>query len=373
MRKAIVLLMIMAIAGSAAAAVDLGTTQSVPAKAPSSVVYTPPVQVRQGGDTILDAVAIPGLPFNSAGTTNGYFDDYDEVCPYSGSTSPDVVYSYTAAADMFISVDLCGSAYDTKTYVYDSLGALVACDDDFYGSGGPCGDWVSLIESAAVMAGETYFIVIDGYGGAFGDYTIEVREYEPPPPPEPCPLVCDPDAVEEGEPRLLDGYADEYNGGCNSPEFGNPFQMIDWINDADGEPPFDGSAWLCGTSGWFLSAAGGETRDTDWFSVTALETGTMTFTCEAEWPVFIFKLSPTDCGSTGVELQAETTGCVEASLTFDVTAGEEVWLWVGPTAFIAPEGTVVREFLYFATVDNIAYDVVPTEEMSFGDVKSLFR
>lgn len=372
MRKAIVLLMILAMAGTAVAA-DLGATKQIVQKDGPTVVYNPPATARQGGDTILDAVAIPGLPYTNTGTTDGYFNDYDEVCPYSGSTSPDVVYSYMPAADMNISVDLCGSLYDTKTYIYDSLGGLVACDDDFHGFGGECGDWTSKIENAALTGGETYYIVVDGYGGSFGTYNIEVLEYIPPPPPEPCPLTCDPDAVDEGEPRLLDGYTDEYNGGCNSPEFGNPFQTIDWTNDTDGLPPYDGTAFLCGESGWYLSAAGGATRDTDWFKVYALETGMMTFTCEAEWPVFIFKLSPTDCNSTGVELQAETTGCAEAVLEFPVVAGEEVWLWVGPTDFVAPEGTNVREFYYFATVSNNMFDVVPNEEMSFGGVKALYR
>ena len=270
-------------------------------------------------------------------------------------------------------MDLCGSSYDTKTYIYDWPWRSRGLRRRFLRLRRRLWQLGLVDPERGRHGGETYFIVIDGYGGASGDYTREVREYEPPPPPEPCPLVCDPDAVEEGEPRLLDGYADEYNGGCNSPEFGNPFQMIDWINDDDGEPPFDGSAWLCGQSGWYLTADGGQSRDTDWFSVTALETGTMNFTCEAEWPVFIFKLAPTDCGSTAVELSAETTGCAEAVLSFPVTAGEEVWLWVGPTEFAAPEGTVVREFYYVMTVDNLAYEVVPTEEMSFGGVKSLYR
>ena len=40
--------------------------------------------------TVIDA-----LPYVMMGTTVGYTDDYDEECPYTGSTSPDVVYSFT--------------------------------------------------------------------------------------------------------------------------------------------------------------------------------------------------------------------------------------------------------------------------------------
>ena len=55
------------------------------------------------------------------GTTVGYTADYDEECPYTGSTSPDVVYSFTSAVDTFITVHTCseGNLYDTKLYVYE--------------------------------------------------------------------------------------------------------------------------------------------------------------------------------------------------------------------------------------------------------------
>ncbi len=36
---------------------------------------------RQGGDTIVTAFTIPSLPFADTGTTTGYSDDYDEICP----------------------------------------------------------------------------------------------------------------------------------------------------------------------------------------------------------------------------------------------------------------------------------------------------
>ncbi len=87
---------------------------------------------RQGGDTIADAVAIPGIPFTTTGTTTGYIDDYDEACPYTGSTSPDVVYTFTLAADQILDIDMLGSQYDTKIYLYDEALDLVACNDDYY-------------------------------------------------------------------------------------------------------------------------------------------------------------------------------------------------------------------------------------------------
>jgi len=355
MRKAIMVLMIMAIAGTAIAA-DLGNTREVPVKNTPHQSYDPPAVPKQGGDTIFDATPIAGLPYTDQGTTVGYAHDYDEVCPYTDSLSPDVVYSFTPAANMMVVVDLFGSTYDTKVYIYDESLNLIACNDDFYS------DYVSKIEQAALTGGVGYFIIVDGYGSASGDYVITVTEFEQ------CFVYCPEDAVPEGEPTLGDGYEDAYNGGCNSPEFGNPFQYIDWINVEDGSP-IDGQAWLCGVGGWFIGVGGGDTKDTDWFSVTALADGMMNFTVETEYPGWMFKLSPTDCGTTGVELQGLPACGTPATLSFPVSAGEEVWLWVGAAAYSGP----VTEFAYFMTVDNNAFDTVPAEDMSWGGVKSLYR
>lgn len=355
MRKAIMVLMIMAIAGTAIA-VDLGNTRDVPVKNTPHQSYDPPAVPKQGGDTIFDATPIAGLPYTDQGTTVGYAHDYDEICPYSGSLSPDVVYSFTPAANMIAVVDLLGSTYDTKVYVYDESLNMIACNDDFYS------DYVSKIEQVALNGGMGYFIVVDGYGSDSGDYVITVTEYEQ------CFVYCPADAVPEGEPPLSDGYADAHNGGCNSPEFGNPFQYIDWINVEDGSP-IDGQAWMCGVSGWYIGASGGETRDTDWFSVFALETGMINFTVESEFPCYMFTLAPTDCANTGVVLDAAPSCGDPQTLSFAVNAGMEYWLWVGPQAFTGP----VNEFNYFMTVDNNMFNVVPTEDMSWGGVKSLYR
>jgi len=271
------------------------------------------------------------------------------------------VYSFTPVSDILINVDLCGSSYDTKTYIYDTAYNLIACNDDFY-FGDPCGMYVSKIEGADLMAGSTYYIVIDGYGGEFGEYALFVEEFEE------CILNCPADAVAEGEPPLVDDYVDNYNGGCGSHEpGGDPYQDIDWINMEAGSP-YNGHAWMCAISGWYTSS-GGASRDTDWFRVYALETGMMEVTAESELPLYLFKLAPTDCNEVGVELMAETFCDVPATLSFPVTTGEEIWLWTGPTTFEGP----FNEFTYFMTVSNNMFNVVPSEGMSWGKVKSLYR
>jgi hypothetical protein len=362
MRTAIVMLMILAVAGSAVAQ-DLGSTMERPVKNAPTQTYVSPEVARQGGDTIFDATVIPGIPFYDSGSTEGYVDDYDEICPYSNSTAPDVVYSFASALQQAIHVDLCGSSYDTKLYIYDSNLTLVACNDDFYFDD-YCGNYVSKLEFVLLEGGETYYIVIDGYGSDFGEYELNVTDTWD------CNhLECPADAVDEGEPPLQDGYVDAFNGGCNSEDLGAPFQEINWTNDADGYPPFDGVALLCGISGWYISLDGTDSRDTDWFRVFARETGTMEFTVDAEEPCFMYKLAPLDCGEVAVELETVTTYDTPGTLSFPVVAGEEIWLWVGPTAFSG----YVNEFIYIMTVSNNEFDVVPTEGVSWGGVKALYR
>ena len=135
-----------------------------------------PNMILQGGDVIGSATVIPAIPYNDNGTTTGYTNDYDEVCPYTGSTAPDVVYSYAPAANEWINVDLYGSAYDTKLYIYeDAVGNLVACNDDYYS------DFTSALFNVGITTGHTYYIIVDGYGTANGAYVINVTMGTQPP------------------------------------------------------------------------------------------------------------------------------------------------------------------------------------------------
>ncbi len=137
---------------------------------------------RVGGETIETATVIAGLPFSDAGNTCEFVHDYDESCPYAGSTSPDCVYSFAAGADMLVDIFLCMSTYDTKVFVYEDVytpGIPLACIDDSY----DCEEfntymYQSWLTEVALYAGHTYYIVVDGYGGDCGDYILDIYEVE---------------------------------------------------------------------------------------------------------------------------------------------------------------------------------------------------
>ncbi len=340
--KTIIALTIILFAATGAVAFDLGN--QAPAKPASNVTPPPadPEVLRQGGDTIADAVRVPIPSIDLAGTNAGYNDDYDEICPYTYSGSPDVVYSILPDADMGLDLDMVGSFYDTKIFVYDENLALVACNDDFYP------DYTSKIEDLPVIGGMEYFVVVDGYGGDSGDYLLDIVESVP------CIIECPVGAVLEDEPPLANDYVDVHNGGCAS-ESGGVMQPIT-------DPLF------CGVSGFYL-ASGGNTRDTDWFLIDIPASGVLEIIGDAEEPSYMFELGPQDCNTVGV-LQDVTIGdCVEASMTITGEPGSTVWFWVGPTGFASPDGSDVFEFDY---VLQLNLDPVATENHSWTDVKSLF-
>ena len=345
MRQVIVLVMILSLA-SLAMAYELGT--QVPGKDDSHVNPQEGVHPRQGGDTVFDATPIGGLPFNDLGTTVGYNDDYEESCPYS-STSPDVVYSFVTAADMFIDVDLCGSAYDTKLFMYDAVLNVIACNDDFYFDD-ICGVYVSKLENVALLGGETYFIVVDGYAGDYGDYVLEVSENIH------CVLDCPDGVAQEGEPELMDGYVDNYNGGCNTDD-ANPLDYVQEVQFGD----------FCGVSGWYDDGF----RDTDWFVITQPPFGFIVWHCDAEQATYMFEiLNMPDCETIELGQQATAGPCLPASLTLYGEPGSQVYLWLGPVDYFPPTGFEGHEYDY---VCEFFTEAIATENTTWSQLKAMYR
>lgn len=332
-----------------AVSADIDTGSRRPAKSPTAVIPNIPNPERQGGDTIADAVLISELPYYNTGTTTGYTNDYDEACPYTDSTAPDVVYEIIPPGDANLVIDMLGSTYDTKIYLYDEDLELVACNDDFYS------DYVSKLEDIPVEAGARYYLVIDGYGEAHGDYVLNVVEYEP------CVLDCPSGAQLEGEPPLVDGYLDAYNGGCNFPEFGYPFQ--DLYGDDQGELVF------YGVSGWYLTD-GSNNRDTDWFVVNIGAGGVVELTTDAELPTWVFHL-PLDCNQPSTIENIMVGACDPGAMTISGSPGSFAWLWIGSTTFTPPSD--VNAYNYVIHFSGLAPQPVTTQAATWTTVKSLFR
>jgi hypothetical protein len=264
---------------------------------------------RQGGDDIGAAVLITELPFLEIGTTDGYTDDYDEVCDYTGSLSPDVVYSYTPTVDKIVDLSLCNSGYDTKLYIYENSytpGAPFACNDDY------CPGYMSFIGDLTLTGGNTYYIVVDGYDGEFGAYELEITATW-----TECFVECA-GAVMEGE-----GYfppaEDTVNGGCNS----DPV-VFGQISCGD----------ICGSMFTYVPVGGGNFRDTDWYEFILPMTTTVSFdafSCNSDYKMYVLWYPVETC--INYQILAQTQGNEnDKNITVTLDPGT-YYLWVGPSLF----------------------------------------
>ena len=332
----------------AAGFTDINTGQ----KSNNHVLSRPAVDGRQGGEDIPTAWVIPIMPFSDTGATCDNLDDYDEACPYTDSDSPDVVYAWTPTYDGAYSIDLWGSTYDTKVYIYDAAMNVVACNDDYYS------DYTSLIDYVMLCSGDTYFIVIDGYSGDCGEYVLNINEFLLPPP---VVLECPPGAIQEDEPPLADGYVDGFNGGCDS----DPpvFQGLS-------PPPGHFNLDFCGKSGWY-DADGTDRWDTDWYDVTAMGSE-ITWSVDVDQVSECMVVSMSDCSDVSVVQTMMVAPYFAETMVIATTPGELVHLLIKPSNPYPPPCFDDHEYDYVFSVDGLA-NPVATEPTSWGTLKMLYR
>lgn len=303
-----------------------------------------------GGDTFATAAPIPVLPYSDAGNTCGYLNDYDQSCPYTGSTSPDVVYSYVPAANGGIDISLCNSGYDTKVYVYQNATPW-ACNDDACGSDG----FRSELTGVPVSAGQTYYIVVDGYGGACGSYEINVTENVP------CVVDCPPGALAEGEPDCFDNYDDFYNGGCNS----SPPVFSSIPCDQAG-----GGVTVCGTYGVFNHYSGFTYRDTDWYHLDpTANDGSIVWCVTGEYGTLAGYLNAAaGCGAPSFIDYLSVNDCQTAC--FNLPVGD-LWLFVATNDWDLVGMPCGGK--YTMTLDGYNCPPVSVEAASWSKIKADYR
>jgi len=307
-----------------------------------SYKYLPPNGGREGGENIATAIPIAAIPFNDFGFTCDNLDDYDAACP-DASTSPDVVYIYTPAANQIVDINLCGSGYDTKLFVFEnSPDVVIDCNEDQYFPLDFCGAYVSAIFNLSLTGGNTYYFVIDGWGGDCGNYNISVVV-------SPDCSACLPGSTPEGEGDIPDGGIDTYNGGCQSP--GNLFSPL-VLNQV-----------ICGRNNTYVTG-GANKRDADWYEITLNEPGTLYVSGYAEY-YFRLNIRPRICPGAPLLAQALGEGCELITISKNLPAGTYV-IWALP-AFLSgmPEG---QNYNFVATL-NAPYNWEPVADCGEGQLK----
>ena len=312
----------------------------------------------EGSEIPDGSVTIDSLPFTDTGDTSDNLHEFDVVCPFSGSSAPDVFYAITPKTDVSISITLCQSDYDTKVYVLDANLNDIACNDDECEDANGDPTLRSHLKCVPLAAGQTYHIGVDGFDLEAGPYEITVSACVP---PEEWACPCgDPPKCPEGEACVV-GSEDDFNGGCNS------------------EPPVFSpivcDQTYCGTT-WSIPEGG--RRDTDWYQIVTTEETTFTlrgsFAFDGGLIGFIFMrpgqegtgdcdevlgAQPFDIGDAGEAL----------SITTDLMPAGTHWFFVAPSTGDAVGCPVDTETNYWIelTCETVA-PPCPSDIDGDGDV-----
>jgi len=130
------------------------------------------------------------LPFSASGTTFGATNDLDpgQSCFTSTQSTrgPDVVYQFTPADTQVYNITVTPAAhYDVSLYLTTNCSTIAGCIGSDLGG---IGDPESIIHN--LIAGTTYFMVIDGFAGDAGDFSLSLTPSIPRTPIAPSDLTA---------------------------------------------------------------------------------------------------------------------------------------------------------------------------------------
>ena len=135
----------------------------------------------------LSSTVIPAAGGTLPGTTSGT-SALEASCPGTQPTGPERIFQWTPAGSGMATIQTCGAGTNFDTVLYmrtvscANSAADVDCNDDPPNSEPPCtistGQNRGSRITPIVLAGQTYFIVVDGFKGAQGNFTLTVT---PPP------------------------------------------------------------------------------------------------------------------------------------------------------------------------------------------------
>lgn len=272
--------------------------------------------LRPQNDACRDAEFVTALPFATTGSTRFATGDAPPATTCGTPVSaPGVWYSFLGDGTT-VTITTCGveTDYDTQLNVYcgpcNSLICVAGNDDDPSCGGNAQASRITLCTQIGVV----YRVLVQGFGGAVGDFSLEISSNgvacaPAPPTCPPCTLSCPGGSVPEFE-----ACGGDNNGGCDSVP--SRFQTINC------------GQTVCGTA-----FASGGVRDTDWYTFNIPGPGTfgVSWTVQAEFPAVVALLRVTSCSPPNFE----TLSIFEAE-PCEPTAAAAV---LGPgtyVAFVAP-------------------------------------
>jgi hypothetical protein len=148
--------------------------------------------------------------------------------------------------DTCIDITLCidSTNYDTKLYVFEGdTSNVLDCNDDACTAPLYPYPYVSELVGLQLTANTNYYIVVDGYGGGCGNYSISVTGVPCPPEPPDCP----PNSI--FSQRTHAAYESGWGAGVSDLRTGSGFSTLERFESYSVNQPFDDIHW------WGLSLA----------------------------------------------------------------------------------------------------------------------
>src|SRR3990167_413718 len=129
-----------------------------------------PIVFSQPNNLCEDAVSFTSVPFTYSGSTVG--SSRESSCSTYSNYAGDVWFRYNPSVSVRTRVNLCTVSYDSRVYIISGTScssySCLASNDD--GCGIAAGSQLDYI----FLAGTQYFIVVSGYSGNTGTYTLSL-------------------------------------------------------------------------------------------------------------------------------------------------------------------------------------------------------
>src|SRR5947207_468497 len=167
--------------GYAGATGTFSLTVTPPDSATTTTSPTTTTTTLPGSAACSSPAGIPAQGGTMSGATSGATSGASALAGSCGSSgdSPERVYQWTPTVSGTATIQTCGAgtSFDTVLYLRSGVCAsgpemAAGCNDD------ACADASGLVRASritpTVTAGQTYFIVVDGYGGATGTFSLTV-------------------------------------------------------------------------------------------------------------------------------------------------------------------------------------------------------
>jgi hypothetical protein len=170
-----------AVTFSPVAAIAYGGTVIVNSDEPIGVNALPASGTGASGtsnDNFADRFTLSGMEAFAQGSSSGASKEPGEPNHAGNPGGASVWWSWTAPETDHVRISTAGSNFDTLLAVYTGTGignlTLIAENDDFGG--------VTSAVGFLAVAGTTYHIAVDGYGGVSGDVQLTIAPVPPVPP-----------------------------------------------------------------------------------------------------------------------------------------------------------------------------------------------